>query len=109
MRSRRSFFKTILVALGSVPLITHVGRSFASTRRKNPPWLGLQRACIITCPVCSNAVVERMSHESLKGVFHCQKCLTWLAPKPGDHCIYESYGSVRCPPLQFKAKARGRG
>jgi hypothetical protein len=26
--------------------------------------------------------------------------LTWLSPKPGDHCIYDSYGSVKCPPIQ---------
>jgi hypothetical protein len=45
-----------------------------------------------------------MSSESVKRVFHCPSCLAWLSPKKGDHCIYDSYGSVKCPAMQLKAR-----
>ena len=109
MRSRRVFIKVILSTLGSVPLIAHVGRAFAETRKKYLPWQAIERTCVITCPACGKGTPEKMSRETLKRVFHCPHCLTWLAPKPGDHCIFDSYGSVKCPPLQLKAKERGRG
>jgi hypothetical protein len=107
MGSRRAFVKMVFVALGSVPLFGHVGRAFANPRKKHPPWQGIERSSVITCPVCSHSVSEKVSRETLKRVFHCPQCLTWLAPKPGDHCIYDSYGSFKCPPLQLKAKGRG--
>ena len=109
MGSRRTFVKQIVFVLGSMPLLAYVGRSFGNQRKKRPAWQGIQRTCVITCPVCSKAVSETMSHESLKRVYHCPQCLTWLAPKHGDHCIYDSYGSVKCPPLQLKAKERNNG
>jgi hypothetical protein len=107
MGSRRAFIKKVLVALGSVPLIGHVGRSFAYTRRNHPPWQGIERSSLITCPACSHTVSEKVSRETVKRVFHCPQCLKWLEPKPGDHCIYDSYGSFKCPSLQLKAKGRG--
>ncbi len=107
MGSRRTFVKMIPFLLGSVPMIGHVGRAYATPpRKKNPVWNGIARNCIITCPSCGKAVSETMAHESLKRVYHCPGCLTWLAPRHGDHCIYDSYGSVPCPALQLKAKAR---
>ncbi len=108
MRSRRNFVKTIVLALGSMPLVAYVGRSFADPRRKYPVWEGIQHTCTITCPACSKAVTETMAHENVKRVYHCPHCLTWLAPKHGDHCIYDSYGSVRCPALQLKAKGKNK-
>ncbi|MGH7537526.1 MAG: GDCCVxC domain-containing (seleno)protein [Gemmatimonadales bacterium] len=34
----------------------------------------------------------------------CQKL---LRPKPGDCCVFCSYGSVECPPRQFDAQRGG--
>jgi hypothetical protein len=109
MGSRRGFVKIIFIALGSVPLIAHVGRAFASSRRKPHVWDSIERTSTITCPACSETVTHTMSTESVKKVYHCQKCLTWVAAKHGDHCIYDSYGSTKCPPLQLKAKMKARG
>ena len=33
----------------------------------------------------------------------CEGCGTRLAPKPGDCCVFCSYGTVRCPPIQADA------
>ena len=33
--------------------------------------------------------------------FHpCEECGVMLRPKPGDCCVFCSYGSVPCPPIQ---------
>jgi hypothetical protein len=58
----------------------------------------------VTCPVCKTKVQEKMSSEAPKRIYHCPKCLSWLSPKQGDHCIYDSYGSVKCPPIQIKER-----
>jgi hypothetical protein len=37
--------------------------------------------------------------------FHqCAGCQKLLTPQPGDCCVFCSYGSVKCPPVQ---EARG--
>jgi hypothetical protein len=36
--------------------------------------------------------------------FHvCAACGVMLRPKPGDCCVFCSYGSVPCPPVQEAA------
>ncbi len=106
MRSRRAFAKLVVLVLGIGPLLAYVGRSRADSPKPQVSWDGIQRTCTITCPACNATSSELMSRESLKRVYHCPQCLAWLAPKSGDHCIYDSYGSVMCPPLQLKAKGR---
>ncbi len=32
--------------------------------------------------------------------YACQGCGTLLTPKPGDCCVFCSYGDRRCPPKQ---------
>jgi hypothetical protein len=32
--------------------------------------------------------------------YDCKGCRTVLKPKAGDCCVYCSYGSVKCPPIQ---------
>ncbi len=40
----------------------------------------------LTCPVCGHVKTET--------------CHTLLKPRPGDCCVFCSYGSVPCPPVQ---------
>jgi hypothetical protein len=65
---------------------------------------GIAGDCVVTCPVCKTKVRETMSSEASKRVYHCPGCLSWLSPKKGDHCIYDSYGSVKCPATQVKER-----
>ncbi len=34
--------------------------------------------------------------------YDCKQCGTTLRPKPGDCCVFCSYGSVKCPPQQSR-------
>ena len=37
--------------------------------------------------------------------YECTGCGTLLRPKPGDCCLFCSYGSVPCPPVQQQRPA----
>ena len=55
---------------------------------------------VITCPLCGTAKTEQMPLNSCRIVYECTGCGSILRPKPGDCCVYCSYGSVPCPPIQ---------
>lgn len=54
----------------------------------------------ITCPICGFAKKETMPTDSCQIAYECTHCKTVLRPKKGDCCVYCSYGSVPCPPVQ---------
>ncbi len=39
--------------------------------------------------------------------YDCTGCGTLLKPKPGDCCVFCSYGTVPCPPIQVEGKGSG--
>jgi hypothetical protein len=98
--NRRKF-----LILGCLALCASFARqAFAVKKKKKVKWDGIVGDCVVTCPVCKTRVQETMVPETLKLIYHCPVCLTWLSPKKGDHCIYDSYGSVNCPPIQVKKR-----
>jgi hypothetical protein len=54
----------------------------------------------ITCPHCALAKTETMPTDACQFFYECRGCGTKLKPKPGDCCVFCSYGSVACPPMQ---------
>jgi hypothetical protein len=54
----------------------------------------------ITCPVCHYSKQEEMSADACQYFYKCENCQTVIRPKQGDCCVYCSYGSVKCPPMQ---------
>lgn len=59
---------------------------------------------IITCPHCGNKKEETMPTDACQYFYECENCRTVLKPKKGDCCVYCSYGSVSCPPIQLDKK-----
>ncbi|MCK4743689.1 MAG: hypothetical protein KAT25_07715 [Sulfuriflexus sp.] len=59
---------------------------------------------VITCPHCGHAEKETMPSDACQWFYECKGCKELLKPKPGDCCVYCSYGSVPCPPIQLEAK-----
>lgn len=55
---------------------------------------------IITCPSCGYSKKEEMPTDACQYFYACEKCEQVLKPKSGDCCVYCSYGSVACPPVQ---------
>jgi hypothetical protein len=64
----------------------------------------MQLQSILTCPNCGHQATERMPTDACQFFYDCRACGTRLKPKPGDCCVYCSYGSVPCPMMQEHAK-----
>ena len=54
----------------------------------------------LTCPSCGVVKAETMPTDACQYFYECTSCATLLKPKPGDCCVFCSYGSVPCPPIQ---------
>jgi hypothetical protein len=54
----------------------------------------------ITCPNCGARKQEVMPTDACQWYYECTACKTLLKPKPGDCCVFCSYGTVKCPPIQ---------
>lgn len=57
---------------------------------------------VITCPECGFAATETMSTDSCEIVYRCRGCGATLRPAQGDCCVYCTYGTVPCPPIQVE-------
>ena len=60
----------------------------------------IQLKSVITCPNCGFKKEEEMPTNACEFFYVCTNCKTMLKPKKGDCCVYCSYGSVPCPPIQ---------
>lgn len=54
----------------------------------------------LTCPVCAHVSIETMPIDRCVFFHECAACHTVMKPKPGDCCVYCSYGDKRCPFVQ---------
>ena len=54
----------------------------------------------LTSPLCGHASMETMPTDACLFFWNCPGCGARLKPKPGDCCVFCSYGSVPCPPKQ---------
>lgn len=54
----------------------------------------------LRCPHCGLEAVETMPVNACIRFHDCRGCGALLTPKPGDCCVFCSYGSVPCPPVQ---------
>jgi hypothetical protein len=57
-------------------------------------------ASTLTCPRCGFAKRETMPADACQYFYECTSCGELLKPKPGDCCVFCSYGSVKCPSRQ---------
>ena len=54
----------------------------------------------IICPACGGSEAETMPTDACQWFYDCRHCGAVLKPKPGDCCVYCSYATVPCPPVQ---------
>jgi hypothetical protein len=54
----------------------------------------------ITCPSCGHAKSETMPTDACQFFYECANCGALLRPNSGDCCVFCSFGSVPCPPIQ---------
>ncbi|MGH6713909.1 MAG: GDCCVxC domain-containing (seleno)protein [Bradyrhizobium sp.] len=57
---------------------------------------GVLLKSVLTCPFCQHRAAELMPENA----YNCKRCGRRLKPRAGDCCVFCSYGSVPCPPIQ---------
>ena len=55
----------------------------------------------ITCPECNFVKEESMPTNACQYFYECENCKNVLRPKTNDCCVFCSYGTVPCPPIQL--------
>jgi hypothetical protein len=60
----------------------------------------IQRSTL-TCPRCGHRAEETMPTDACQWLYTCKGCGAILRPKPGDCCVFCSYGTEKCPPMQL--------
>ncbi len=56
---------------------------------------------ILTCPLCSFTKKETMPTDACQYFYECENCKTIMKPQNNDCCVFCSYGTVPCPPIQL--------
>ncbi len=56
---------------------------------------------VITCPDCNHKKEEIMPADACQFFYECENCKINLKPLQGDCCVYCSYGTIACPPIQI--------
>jgi hypothetical protein len=54
----------------------------------------------LTCPECGHVATESMPTDACQWFYECEECKVVLRPKAGDCCVFCSFGTVKCPPMQ---------
>ena len=55
----------------------------------------------LVCPECQHQETLKMPTDACQWFHECPNCHVLLKPKKGDCCVFCSYGSVLCPPIQL--------
>ena len=63
----------------------------------------------LTCPSCGQISIELMPTDACQFFYECRCCRIVLKPRSGDCCVFCSYGSVKCPPIQAQSSCCSRG
>lgn len=55
----------------------------------------------LTCPNCGFQKTETMPTDACQFFYECENCRSVLRPLAGDCCVFCSFGTVACPPIQL--------
>ena len=86
------------ILLGEVLAGAEIAASLAWQNEHGGSAMELQST--ITCPDCGFAREETMPTDACVYFYACASCGVRLRPNEGDCCVFCSFGSVPCPPIQ---------
>ena len=93
-------FSGVFMAIG----LAFLGWGFYTYFQKNKsssPMEAIVPDSLITCPNCGYQKKEIMPTDACQYFYECENCKTILKPQQGDCCVFCSYGTVACPPIQL--------
>ncbi len=91
-------FSGVFMAIG-VGFLSYGGYQFY--KKRNSIMQPVQLQSTITCPECGHQKEETMPTNACQFFYECENCKKVLKPQQGDCCVYCSYGTVACPPIQM--------
>jgi hypothetical protein len=68
---------------------------------------GIVLESVLTCPHCGLAARETMPTDACLFFYECGSCKALLRPNRGDCCVFCSFGSAKCPPVQQQRRCCG--
>ncbi|MFZ5693838.1 MAG: GDCCVxC domain-containing (seleno)protein [Pseudomonadota bacterium] len=74
---------------------------------ERPVQTAITHSSVLTCPFCGHRAEEAMPDDACVFFYDCKGCGARLKPKPGDCCVFCSYGTVACPPVQASGRCCG--
>ncbi len=87
---------TIIMYIGMFGLLVSSAVNYYRMRLHNKVIL----QSTITCPACGHEKKETMPEDACTYFYTCEQCNTRLKPLEGDCCVFCSYGTIKCPPIQ---------
>ena len=63
----------------------------------------IETTSVLTCPGCGTRAEEFMPLDACIYFYECRGCGELLKPNKGDCCVFCSFGTVKCPPVQASA------
>lgn len=93
-------FYALVVYFGLAGLCAASVWNYLVSRRAKRHGLDVTLQSVITCPQCGHRTEETMPRDACLYFYDCSACGAKLKPKTGDCCVFCSYGSVPCPPIQ---------
>ena len=96
-------FSVPLMAIG-VGLLGYSGYLFWQKKNPKEHTHAIIFQSLITCPKCSFSKNETMPANACQFFYECENCKAVLKPLAGDCCVFCSYATVMCPPMQMGNK-----
>ena len=62
---------------------------------------------VLICPCCGHAKQETMPTDACQFYYERESCKAVLRPNRRDCCVFCSFGSVKCPPIQAQVACCG--
>jgi len=59
----------------------------------------------LSCPECGHSKEETMPTDACQWFYECENCKVVLRPRQGDCCVFCSYGTHKCPPIQADSRS----
>jgi len=92
-------FSGVFMVIGALSLVYGVFLYY-KIRKAAIVSIEVQLLSTITCPKCGNKKEEEMPTNACQYFYECESCKGVLNPKKGDCCVFCSYGTIACPPIQ---------
>jgi len=96
-------FYALVIYFGLAGLCAASVWNYLVSRKAKRRGLDVTLKSVITCPKCGHRAEETMPTNACLFFYDCSRCGAKLKPKHGDCCVFCSYGSVPCPPIQTGA------